>query len=53
MSDEPENFYFRIKPVMISVKREEFLSWIASYPRPLMMDIDATCHPPNITYNDF
>lgn len=53
MSDDEKNLYFIIKPVMISVTHEEFLAWISSYPRQLRMDIDATCHPPNITYNDF
>jgi len=35
------------------VTKDELLAWVKAYPRPLEKDLDGTCDPHRLTFNDF
>lgn len=35
------------------VTKDELLAWVKAYPRPLDRDLDGTCDPHRLTFNDF
>lgn len=35
-----------------TVTEEEFDAFVEAYPRPIRRDVNGTCEPPLITYND-
>ena len=46
-------FFYTVKPEMVSVTKEEYESFLENYPRKLAMDCCGISEPPVITANDF
>ena len=44
--------WFKVEPIYMFVKREDFIKFIKNYPRKLDCDVCGISDPPLITYND-